>query len=204
MKYFPMFMEVQGKLVLVCGGGRHAFEKIQRLKPFGVMIRVISSHISPLLDSVENITVLKRSFSERDLTEDPVFVIAAEDPDENKRIVSVCRTRHIPVNAVDQPEDCDFIFPSLFATDRLCIAVSTGGASPTTAMALRDRFVQEVPDRIDDILFWLISIREHLRSTVNSTDTQRRILRRLVQEVLALGRPLTSAESEAILSQIEN
>ena len=47
MNYFPMFMDIKGREVLICGGGAHALEKIERLKPFGANLHVISPQLLP-------------------------------------------------------------------------------------------------------------------------------------------------------------
>lgn len=55
MKYFPMFIELEGREVLVCGGGSHGVEKVKRLQPFGPRIRVISEKILDQMEEQERI-----------------------------------------------------------------------------------------------------------------------------------------------------
>ncbi len=48
----------------------------------------------------------------KDLKECVLVVAATDDVTENHRIARMAQKKHIPVNAVDQQEDCSFIFPS--------------------------------------------------------------------------------------------
>lgn len=47
MRYFPMFVDTEDREILVCGGGVHALEKLERLQSFGARMRVIAEEISP-------------------------------------------------------------------------------------------------------------------------------------------------------------
>ena len=73
----------------------------------------------------------KHHFTKKKISSRFHFVAAAEEKAEPQRLVSVCHKQRIPVNAVVQPAQCDFLFFALISTDRLCGGVSTGGASPT-------------------------------------------------------------------------
>ncbi len=196
MKYFPAFMDILGKRVLICGGGRHALEKIEKLRPFAPCIEVFSPTLS---EDIGEIPLIRRPLEETDLEPRPVFVIAAEDAEENRRIRRLCQERGIFVNAVDQPEDCDFIFPSMITAGDLSVGVSTGGASPTVGMILRDRFLQQIPDRTDEILEWMIEVREQVKNVFTQNSARKLVLRKIAAEALEKNRPLTEEELEAFL-----
>ena len=200
MHYFPVFMDLQGREIIVCGGGEHAADKIKRLLPFGAVIRVISENISDAICRMEHITVEKRRFCEEDLQSFPVFVIAAEDRPQNERISELCRQHHIPVNAVDMQDLCDFIFPCVIAEEKLCIGISTGGASPAAAVALKKTVSDALPDRIDEILDWIAETRIDVRKNFPDKGKQHRILRQTAEQSLSLGRPLTDGELLEIIN----
>ncbi len=198
MSYFPMFMDIQGREVLICGGGIHALEKIERLTPFRASLHVVSSHILPQIEKMDGVRIENRCFAEEDLDSLPVFVIAAEERSENERIAGICRTRHIPVNAVDMQDICDFIFPAMIPSGRMCAAVSTGGLSPAFAVELKKRIQECIPDDIDDILLWMNGVREQIRSRIPDKEKQKNILRCIAKETLVRGRRLTKEELEGI------
>lgn len=199
LNYFPMFMNLRGREILVCGGGKHAVEKIERLTPFHPKLRVISENCSVEMAHMANIPIEHRKLSIEDLYSYPVFVIAAESKEENKRIARLCNQMHIPVNAVDQPEDCDFIFPSMIVTQQLCVGISTGGVSPTGAICLKNAFSKKIPDDIDEILLWAKRLKETLDSRQTVKSARNQILRLAMNAAIAKNRPLSSAELETLL-----
>lgn len=204
MNYFPMFMNIKDREVLICGGEKHAAEKIERLMPFGAKIRVISENISPKIEAIYGITIEKHRLLKEDLDTFPVFVVAAESESENERIAALCKEKHIPINAVDQPKDCDFFFPSMITTEHLCVGVSTGGVSPTGAIALKNAFSEIIPDSIDEILLWVKSVKEALKNRLTDKNEINKILRLAMAEALKNERVLTKAELENIIASETN
>lgn len=201
MEYFPMFLDIENKPVLICGSSRHALEKIHRLAPYRPRITLIAPAPTPELKALTDITLAPHRFCEADLACHPVFVVTAESPEENRRISQICRAHHIPVNAVDQQEDCDFLFPALLKAGPLSAGISTSGASPTAAMELRDQFRELVPTNIEEILAWLLPTRAQIFAQVGDKPLQRTILRAVVQETFTRNRPLTDEELSTILSE---
>lgn len=202
MNYFPMFMYIKGREILICGGGKHAADKIEKLLPFQPQIRVISENISAKIKNMQNITTAERNLTKEDLYTYPLFVIAAEDEAENKRIASLCGELHIPVNAVDQPEDCDFIFPSIIATKQLCVGISTGGISPTGAICLKNRFADTIPDEIDNILLWVRSLKEKMKAQQIPVCVRNKLLRAAMHQALDKERILTASELDELYKNI--
>lgn len=199
MRYFPMFMDIKDKEILVCGGGSHGIEKVRGLDPFGACIRVISEEAPDGIEQQEGVTVERRRFEESDLDSFPVFVIAAEDRQENERIVSICRRRHMPVNAVDMQDICDFIFPAMILSGQLCIGISTGGASPAAAVELKKRIAEQIPDNVDEILDQMADIRSAVRERIPDREGQRQAFRCMVRQAFQEGRPLDEREMQGIM-----
>jgi len=140
MSYYPIFLEIEGKTALVVGGGVVGERKVEILLNHGASIRLVSRELSDKLKVlVEDGKVLHlgEEFSEKHL--DGVFLVfaATDDKQLNREISKSARKRGLLINAVDQPEDCDFIVPSLIKRGDLSIAVSTGGKSPALAKSIR-------------------------------------------------------------------
>ncbi len=199
MSCFPLFMELEGREVLVCGGSGHALEKLQRLAHTGARLRVVSPCISQTIQNLNGITFEERPFEERDLDSGPAFVIAAESSEENLRIRSICQAHHVLVNAVDQPEACDLIFPALVSAGELSIGICTGGRSPTVAVMLKEQIRELIPDHIAEILDWLPSARNTVWAAVEDRAAQRSALRGIAAKCFELDRPLTPDELKAFL-----
>lgn len=199
MNYFPMFLDLSGKTVLICGGGKHALEKIGRCAPFGAQICVLAKECCREIEAMEGILLKHRRLAEDDLSPSVAFVIAAEEREENERIVALCRERRIPVNVVDMQEFCDFIFPSILTSEHLCIGISTGGASPAAAVAIKERVAEVIPEGIDAILDWMAEERLRVRERVGDPAQRRRVLRKMIDCAFSVGRPLTEDECALII-----
>ena len=150
MKYFPFFLQLDQLPCLIVGGGSVAERKLDLLIKAKADITVISLEFSDyILDlaKTHNIRCVKKEYSNKILEEYKYnFVISAtNDVSLNERVAKDCKKYNIIVNVVDQPEICDFIFPSILERGDITVAVSTGGASPVLARVLRTKLETMVP-----------------------------------------------------------
>ena len=150
MKYFPFFLQLDQLPCLIVGGGSVAERKLDLLIKAKADITVISIEFSDyILDlaKTHNIRCVKKEYSNKILEENKYnFVISAtNDVSLNERVAKDCKKYNIIVNVVDQPEICDFIFPSILERGDITVAVSTGGASPVLARVLRTKLETMVP-----------------------------------------------------------
>ena len=150
MKYFPFFLQLDQLPCLIVGGGSVAERKLDLLIKAKADITVISLEFSDyILDlaKTHNIRCVKKKYSNKILEENKYnFVISAtNDVSLNERVAKDCKKYNIIVNVVDQPEICDFIFPSILERGDITVAVSTGGASPVLARVLRTKLETMVP-----------------------------------------------------------
>ena len=150
MKYFPFFLQLDQLPCLIVGGGSVAERKLDLLIKAKADITVISLGFSDyILDlaKTHNIRCIKKEYSNKILEENKYnFVISAtNDVSLNERVAKDCKKYNIIVNVVDQPEICDFIFPSILERGDITVAVSTGGASPVLARVLRTKLETMVP-----------------------------------------------------------
>ena len=165
MGWFPFFIQLEGARGLLVGGGRVALRKAEKLLPFGAQLTVVAPRICPPLAALPGLTLCRRAFADSDLSPAPDFVIAATgDRALDRRIAALCRTRRILVNVVDDPAACGFYFPALVQRGRLCIGISTGGASPTAAAWLRQKIEALLPPGFDGILDRLAARREAVKA----------------------------------------
>lgn len=167
MPWFPFFVNLEQAQGLVVGGGTVALRKVEKLLPYGPQLTVVAPDICPSLASLPGLNLCCRPFAEADLTPCPAFVIAATgDKALNHRIAALCRERRIPVNVVDDPVACSFFFPALVQRGRLSVGISTGGASPTAALWLKEKIEALLPPNFAHILDRL----EHRRASVKAQE----------------------------------
>ena len=200
MALFPFFVNIEGANGLITGGGKHALEKIQRLKPYGPKLRVISKEFLPEIEADNDLELLYRDFKESDLDSMPAFVIVAgHDAEENHKISALCRERRIPVNVVDDQEYCDFIFPSLIAHGSLSVGICTGGASPATGVLLKRKMEAQIPDHIEEILDFLQEKRPEIAQALTNKKQRFAFYYKLSEICMGENRPLTEEEFSDLL-----
>lgn len=203
MGYFPFFVQLSGQPGLIIGGGAVALRKVQKLLPYGPRLTVVAPHFVPELASIPALTLRQRAFSQEDLT-DMLFVIAATgDPALNHEISALCQAKNIPVNVVDDKDACSFLFPALVRQGSLSVGISTGGASPTAAIWLKQQINALLPDRLDDILTWLESQRPTLKALCPGESQRAALFARLFTACLDAGGPLNDGQVQQILEQEE-
>ena len=208
MAYFPMFIDLEKKNVLIVGGGMVALRKVQKLLSYGAKITVMASEIVDKMKNMDGIEIEKRSLEPKDIqngflkVENFVFVIAAtDDKTLNMEIAKHCRERNVPVNVVDNQEQCSFIFPALVQKGNFSVGVSTGGASPTAAIYYKERIQEMVPDNIEEILDWLEEKRQKLKKQIPKQEKRAGIFRKLFDACLEKGRPLTEVEMKDYIEE---
>jgi precorrin-2 dehydrogenase / sirohydrochlorin ferrochelatase len=141
MRYYPLFLDLQGKRCLVVGAGQVGRRKIRTLLECGGSVLVVDTSppgpdLQPLLDT-PGVEFACRPFRPEDV-EGRVLVIASTDNEEvNWEISRVCASRNVLCNIVDQPEKCSFILPALHTQGDLTVAVSTSGMSPALSKRIR-------------------------------------------------------------------
>ena len=139
--YYPVFMDLQGKKVLVVGGGRVAARKVLDLLSCQAKVTVVSPRLEPQLKRWAQggeITSFIEEYNADFLQGAALVIGATSDTQVNRRIAADCKERNIHVNIVDVPALCTFFVPALLRQGPLTIAVSTGGKSPAFARRIRE------------------------------------------------------------------
>jgi len=148
MDYLPIFLRITGQQVLVVGGGQVALRKVSMLMRAGATIRLVARDVEPALKKMltgKEHEVLRRAFDTSDMFGVNLVIAATNDEQVNRAVFNEARSRHLPVNVVDNPELCDFIFPSIVDRSPVVVAVSSSGKSPMLARLLRSRLETFIP-----------------------------------------------------------
>ena len=139
--YYPVFLDLADRPCLVVGGGPVAERKIESLLAVGARITVVSPTVTARLAAWAGegrIEHRARAYHASDLTGAQLAFVATDEVDVTHAVAADCRGRGVWVNAADEPARCDFILPSVIRRGRLVVALSTGGASPAAARAVRE------------------------------------------------------------------
>ncbi len=142
MKYYPINLDVRGKKIVVVGGGTVAQQKLIALLQAEACVTVVSPRFHPelvRLSREEKISLVQKEYQKGDLEEAFLVFGATNHPEINRQIHEEAKERNILFNAVDQPDECDFIIPAKVVRGDLLIAISTAGSAPFLSKKIREK-----------------------------------------------------------------
>jgi uroporphyrin-III C-methyltransferase/precorrin-2 dehydrogenase/sirohydrochlorin ferrochelatase len=148
MDYFPVFLKLNDQDCLVIGAGEIAARKIELLARAGANITVIAREFSHSVLNQQvsyRLTLLQKSFDPEDIVKFRLVVSATDNAVTNQLVAKSATEKNIPVNVVDNPELCSFIFPAIIDRSPIIAAVSSGGAAPVLARLLRAKIETVIP-----------------------------------------------------------
>lgn len=151
-RYFPLFIDLEGKRVCVFGAGTIASRRIRALLDFGCDLTVIAPDASTEVQrwSEEGQLLWKKVFYQPGMVQGAFLVLAATDePEVNAQIRKECKVFGIPVNVSSDRELCDFYFPGLAVEGELVAGVTAGGGNHGLAREAAGR-IREVLKELAD------------------------------------------------------
>jgi precorrin-2 dehydrogenase/sirohydrochlorin ferrochelatase len=184
MKYYPIFLRVEGRPCVVIGGGEVAERKARSLLDAGATVRVVSPTLTPGLAALARDGELAheaRAYRTGDLDGAFLAYAATDDEDLHARIHAEAETARVLLNVVDRPHWCTFIVPSTFARGDLSVAVSTAGESPALARRVREDIERSLGPEYERAVVILGRLRRRLQERSLSADERRRIFTELVE-----------------------
>jgi uroporphyrin-III C-methyltransferase/precorrin-2 dehydrogenase/sirohydrochlorin ferrochelatase len=144
---YPVFLKLEGRRVLLVGGGGVAAAKIEGLIAAGARVTVVAPDIRPALER-PGVILHRRPFEARDL-DDAWWVVAAAPPDVNRQVTAAAEVRRVFVNAVDDPAHATAYLGGIVRRNEVAIAISTGGRAPALAGLLREALDAWLPGDLD-------------------------------------------------------
>ena len=213
MDYFPVFLKLKDQACLVVGAGEIAARKIELLARAGAKITVIANEISPTvlsLQAVHNLTLLQKPFSPVDLGEFRLVVSATDNMETNFLVAKTASEQNIPVNVVDNPELCSFIFPAIIDRSPIIAAVSSGGAAPVLARLLRAKIETVIPPAYGRLAGLADKFRDKVKQHIKKPAQRRvfweHVLQGSVAELIFSGKEQEAEQQleQTLLKQKEN
>jgi len=195
-KLFPVFLKLEDLRLLIIGGGKIAFEKLQAVlsNAPATHIQLVAIHIGEEVKKFvvhfPNIVLHERAYTIMDITHANLVIAAVNDLQVAQQIREYTIASDRLVNIADKPELCDFYLGSVVKKGNLKIAISTNGKSPTVAKRLRETFSEVIPDEMDELLDNMQGIRNRLTG-----DFDRKV--KVLNEVT---RSLVESSDEALIA----
>lgn len=148
MNTFPLFFKLENRKVLIVGGGDVALRKADLLSRAGAAITILAPDISTEIQALlsdDKHELIYKNYNKSYMTGARVIIAATDDETLNHQIHADATALNIPVNVVDTPHLCDFIFPAIVDRNPIVIGISSNGKAPVLARLLRARLETLIP-----------------------------------------------------------
>jgi len=148
MRHFPIFINLDDRLVIVSGVGACAIAKLRLLLKTNARIVVFGAHPKPQIlqwAQVGLVTHINRPVIEADFKEAALVYGATENANEDERVAVLGRKVGALVNIVDNLEDSQFITPAIVDRAPVTVAIGTEGAAPVLARKIKQQMEELLP-----------------------------------------------------------
>ena len=145
----PVFLDLAGRRAVVAGGSAAAAWKAELLAACGARVVVLAEapgeEMLGLVNDAGTIALEPRPWAPGDLSGAAIAILAARDDAEAASFAAVARAAGVPVNVIDRPAFCDFQFGAIVNRSPVVVGISTDGAAPILAQAIRRRIETLLP-----------------------------------------------------------
>ena len=178
MVYYPINLNLNGRKVVVIGGGRIAERKITGLIEAMAFVTVVSPKLTPelIMYAEEGKLIWKeKDFTAEDI-QDAFLVIAATNQPKINLSIKKAAAPHQLVIMVDNPEESDFILPAVVNQGKLSITVSTSGASPILAKKIKQEIADQFGPEYKEYVDFLYSCRKRILEEIDDPKIKKLLL----------------------------
>jgi precorrin-2 dehydrogenase/sirohydrochlorin ferrochelatase len=155
---FPIFLKLDSRRCVVVGGGTIAARKLEGLLDCGAEVHVVAPAVNEEIGELARsgrIRWLQAPFEAAHVAGATLVIAATGDPAVNEAVFRAAREQGVLCNSVDEPERCDFYYPSVVRRGDLQIAISTAGKSPALAQRIRKELEEQFDSGYIAWLEWL-------------------------------------------------
>lgn len=156
--YFPLFVDISEKKVVVVGGGTIAARRVKTLCQFTGNITVVAPQIHPDLEAMEregNVMILRREYQREDIYDAWMVLAATDNHKLNEEIYSVAKCLGALVNVASNQAKCDFHFPGIVKKDSYVVGINAAGQNHRGAAELRKKIADLLDSEESDENEWL-------------------------------------------------
>jgi uroporphyrin-III C-methyltransferase/precorrin-2 dehydrogenase/sirohydrochlorin ferrochelatase len=177
MDYLPLNINVQGRPMLVVGGGDLALRKARILSRSGAVLTIVAPAVIEELRSLAEATVgrvFERSYQVQDLQGVCLVVAATDDMALNEAVSADAKAANLWVNIVDQPHLCNVIFPAVIDRSPIVISLSSGGSSPMMLRKLKAQLETQLPSGLGRLAEFLGTNKTKVKQAITQSSNRLR------------------------------
>lgn len=146
MKFLPININIEGRRILVIGGGRVGLHKATILSRYTDEATVISPEFREGFEALP-FTLIQKKYAPSDLDGAYMVYICTEDHELNRLIKQDAEERHVLASVCDAPALCDFTSPAIYSEDGITVAVSSDAKDVKRSIRVRDK-IKELLSKI--------------------------------------------------------
>ena len=138
--FFPMFIDLSDKNIVVVGGGSIATRRVKTLLAFTRNIKVVAPKVTTEMMEMAKAGYVKltaRPVKRSDFAMAYMVIAATNDWKLNDEIYRVCKEEGIYVNVADDKSKCDFYFPGIYMKDEVVVGITASGLDHSRAKKVR-------------------------------------------------------------------
>ena len=204
MRYFPLFLDLKDRRVLVVGGGVIAERKAELVRESGARLVIVAPDITDRLAALHaagQIDVIRRGFEPADVDGARLVIAATDDRRINGDVAAAAAARGIFANVVDDLDLSTGILPAIVDRSPIVIAISTQGTTPALARLVRARIETLVDESFGQLATFCARWRSRIKASLTDLGDRRRFYDWVLQGPAAdLVRRRREAEAEAIIA----
>ncbi len=194
--YFPSFLDLRDRGVLVVGGLDLSAPKIDSLLRSGANVTLVARRVSAQVGRLADKILIQQRNVERSDLDGVWYVVSTAPRDVNVQLKAWCDEARLFMNAVDDVDHLSALAPAILERGAVTIAVTTHGKAPALAGLVRQALEQVLPTT-DEMQTWS-ALAESLRTTWKAAKTpmsERRpaLLRTVADAVRAMSDAATTA-----------
>ena len=181
MRYFPAFLDLDGRDALVIGGGESAARKIRLLRKAGARVTVVAPAANDEIRDLHRddaVVWRRRRFATDDIGGQAVVYSATGDDAVDQAVSTAAQAAGLPVNVVDRPDLSTFIMPAIVDRDPIVIGISSAGTAPVLARRIRERIEALLPARLGALARFAERFRAAVAANLETHGARRRFWER--------------------------
>jgi uroporphyrin-III C-methyltransferase/precorrin-2 dehydrogenase/sirohydrochlorin ferrochelatase len=154
MKTFPMFFKMDGRQVVIVGGGEQAAQKTRLMLKTEAQITIIADDLDPELATLAasgKVTQHQGEINAACFNNKALVFIATGCPAADSALHAMAKAAGATVNVVDQPHLCDVITPSIVDRDPVVVAIGTEGTAPVLGRQIKTQIEQMLEPELGDL-----------------------------------------------------
>ena len=139
-RYFPLYVDLSDKNIVVVGGGTIATRRVKALLLFTRNITVIAPKMTAdlwELGKLGKIQIQPRPVKKSDFSMAYMVLAVTNNSELNEEIYRICKEEGIYVNVADDKSKCDFYFPGIYMKDEVVVGITASGLDHSRAKKVR-------------------------------------------------------------------